>query len=85
MPPTATSIGAWRSKPGLTAGVTAGLTNLPVYGGQSLNQLAGIQTIGGQVIAGNFNSDEFTRGLLAMAGSRHRLGGGEYGDQRNEL
>ena len=35
---------------GLTAGVTAGLTNLPVYGGQSLNQLAGIQTIGGQVI-----------------------------------
>ena len=53
---------------GLTAGVTADLNRLPVYGSQSLNQLAGIQTIGGQVIAGTFNSDEFARSLLAMAG-----------------
>ncbi|MHB0984503.1 MAG: DUF637 domain-containing protein [Sulfuricella sp.] len=54
-------------KSGLSAGLTAGLTSAPVFGGESLNQWANVQTTAGN-ITGTFNPDSFGQNLLGMAG-----------------
>jgi len=58
---------------GVTAGLTAGLTNAALFQGadgsmQSLNQMAGVQTTGSNLVSGHFNADTFTRNLVGMAG-----------------
>ena len=54
-------------KSGLTAGLTAGLTSAPLFDGESLNQMANVQTTAGNIV-GNFNPDTFGQNLLGMAG-----------------
>jgi filamentous hemagglutinin family protein len=55
---------------GLTSGITAGLTNAGVFNnGQSLNQLAGVNNVGGVVTnIASHNLDGFATNLLGMAG-----------------
>ncbi len=52
---------------GLTAGVTSGLTSARIFDNRSLNQLANVQTVGGQAL-GIFNPDTFASNVLGIAG-----------------